>query len=71
MLARPDININLLQLRSEADSEVSLKERGWQQVLEDIYPLKINTLKINDASITYIDRDPGKPLVLSHLPGRL
>jgi hypothetical protein len=66
-LDRPKININLKQLRSEAASTVSLKERGWQQAVEDIYPLKINTLKINDASITYIDQDPTKPLVLSHL----
>jgi len=66
-LDRPKININLLQLRSEAANKVSLKERGWQQALEDIYPLKINTLKINDASITYIDQDPKQPLVLSHL----
>jgi Domain of Unknown Function (DUF748) len=66
-LDRPKININLQQLRSEAASKVSLKERGWQQALEDIYPLKINTLKINDASISYIDLDPKKPLVLSHL----
>jgi hypothetical protein len=67
MLDRPKININLLQLRNETASDVPLKERGWQQALEDIYPLKINTLKINDASITYIDQDPKKPLVLSHL----
>ena len=67
MLDQPKININLQQLRSEADSEVSLKERGWQQAVKDIYPLKINSLKINDASITYIDQDPKKPLVLSHL----
>jgi hypothetical protein len=67
MMDRPKININLLQLHSEAASKVPLKERGWQQALEDIYPLKINTLKINDASITYIDQDPQKPLVLSHL----
>jgi Domain of Unknown Function (DUF748) len=67
MLDRPKININLLQLHSEAASKVPLKERGWQQALEDIYPLKINSLKINDASITYIDQDPQKPLVLSHL----
>lgn len=67
MLDRPKININLLQLRSETARGVSLKERGWQQALEDIYPLKINSLKINDASITYIDQDPQKPLVLSHL----
>jgi len=67
VLDRPKVNINLQQLRSEAASKVSLKERGWQQALEDIYPLKINTLKINDASITYIDRDPKQPLVLSRL----
>lgn len=66
-LDRPKININLQQLSSEAASKVSLKERGWQQALEDIYPLKINTLKIHDASITYIDQDPKQPLVLSHL----
>jgi len=67
VLDQPKININLLQLRSEAASKVSLKERGWQQAVEDIYPLKINSLKIKDASITYIDQDPKRPLVLSHL----
>ena len=67
MLDRPKININLKQLRSEAASTVSLKERGWQQALEDIYPLKINKLKIKNANITYIDQDPQRPLVLSHL----
>ncbi|MDD2582065.1 MAG: DUF748 domain-containing protein [Desulfuromonadaceae bacterium] len=66
-LDQPSININLQQLRSEANSEVSLKERGWQQALEDIYPLKINTLEINDANVTYIDTDPKRPLVLSNL----
>ena len=67
MLDQPRVNINLQQLHSEAASTVPLKERGWQQAVEDIYPLKINTLKINDANITYIDQDPKRPLVLSHL----
>ena len=67
VLDKPEMNINLQQLRSEAASKIPLKERGWQQAVEDIYPLKINTLIINDASITYIDKDPKKPLVLSHL----
>lgn len=66
-LDRPKLNINLLQLRSEAADKSSLKQRGWQQALADIYPLKINSLKINDASITYIDKNPKRPLVLSHL----
>jgi len=67
MLDKPNVTINLLQLRNEAASSVPLKERGWQQAVEDIYPLKINTLIINDASITYIDQDPKRPLILSHL----
>jgi hypothetical protein len=66
-LDRPKLNINLLQLRNEAASEVKMQERGWQQAIEDIYPLKINTVTINDASISYIDQDPERPLVLSHL----
>jgi hypothetical protein len=66
-LDQTKVNINLQQLHSEAASKVSLKERGWQQAVEDIYPLKINSVKINDASITYIDEDPKRPLVLSHL----
>lgn len=63
----PKLHINLQQLQSEVVDKVSLKERGWQQAVEDIYPLKINSLKINNASVTYIDQDPERPLVLSHL----
>ena len=66
-LDQPKLNINLQQLRSEAADKSSLKQRGWQQALADIYPLKINSLKINNASITYIDKDPKRPFVLSHL----
>ena len=66
-LDQPKININLKQLHNEATSDVSLKDRGWQKAVEDIYPLKINSLKINDANITYIDQDANRPLVLSHL----
>lgn len=66
-LDQPKININLLQLRNEAASKVPLKEIGWQQALEDIYPLKINTLTVHDGNITYIDQDPKRPLALSHL----
>ena len=66
-LDRPSVNINLLQLHSEADSTVTLKEHGWQQAVEDIYPLKINTLSINDGSVSYINQDPAQPLTLNHL----
>ena len=66
-LDSPKLHINLQQLENEASDKVSLQKRGWQQVVEDIYPLKINSLKVRNASITYIDQDPKRPLVLSHL----
>ena len=66
-LDRPRININLQQLRSEAASKVSLREHGWQQAVEEISPLKINTVTVNDANITYIDQEPERALILSHL----
>lgn len=65
-LDQPEININLLQLRSEAAGAVPLRERGWQQALKAIYPLKINRVKINSASVTYIDQDSERPLLLSN-----
>lgn len=66
-LDQPKLSINLQQLRNEAANKTSIKERGWQQALEDIYPLKINNLKVYNASITYIDEDPKRPLILSNL----
>lgn len=44
-----------------------MKQEGWQQAVEDIYPLEISQLEITDGDITYIDQDPKRPLVLSHL----
>lgn len=66
-LEEPKLHVNLQQLRSEKVSKVPLKEKGWQQAVEAIYPLKVNLLKVNDATITYIDQDPKRPLELSHL----
>ncbi len=66
-LDQPKLSINLQQLRNEAANKTSIKERGWQQAVEDIYPLKINNLKVHNASITYIDEDPKRPLILSNL----
>jgi hypothetical protein len=67
LLEKPKLNINLQQLRSEVESKVSLKEQGWQQALENIYPLKINILVINNAMISYADQDSSPPLILNHL----
>ncbi len=66
-LERPEIHVNLRQLSHEAQSKVPLKKQGWQQAVEEIYPLKINILTIHDGTLSYIDQDPARPLRLNRL----
>jgi hypothetical protein len=67
VLDGPELYVNLPQLEAEAKDPTPMKEKGWQQALEQIYPLKINRWRINDAKVTYIDEDPNRPLTLTRL----
>ncbi len=64
---RPRIHINLPQLRKEAADPTPMKDHGWQQAAEAIYPFKINLLRVNDGDLVYIDEDPKRPLHVAHL----
>jgi hypothetical protein len=66
-LERPEVRIDLRQYRTEAASPVPLREHGWQQAVEAITPFKINAVTVRDGTLTYIDRDPDKPLRLTRL----
>ena len=70
LIAHPRVHVNLQQLRSEIADGVPVKERGWQQAIQEIYPLKINLLRVEEGDITYIDDDPKRPLRLTHLNAR-
>jgi len=63
---RPSIHLNLPQLRREARDGLSPKERGWQQALESIYPLKFDRFVVSDGAIVYVDKDPHYPLEITH-----
>ncbi len=67
MLRQPHVRIDHTQLQHRVADKVALKDEGWQQALETIYPLKINHFRIDDGDLTYIDDDPQRPLHLSHL----
>ncbi|HEY3173241.1 MAG TPA: DUF748 domain-containing protein, partial [Thermoanaerobaculia bacterium] len=64
---QPQIYVNLVQLKKEATDAVPLHKKGWQDAALAIYPLKINLLKLNDGTFTYIDQDPARPLKVTHL----
>jgi hypothetical protein len=63
---QPRVHVNLPQLSEEAKDQVKMKDRGWQQALESIYPLKFNLMRVRDGDLVYIDTDPKRPLHVSH-----
>ena len=65
---QPVLYVNLVHLRAEAKSDVTLKDRGWQRALEAVaLDLKIDRLGVREGELTYIDSGPFKPLRLSRI----
>jgi hypothetical protein len=67
VIEKPSVSMNLPQLEGEVTNAVPVRQRGWQQAVEAIYPLKINHLRIDDASVVYVDAAPDRPLRVTHL----
>lgn len=63
----PTVYADLVQLREESQDPVPLSQRGWQQALESIYPLKINELRVVNGTLVYQDDSGFKPLYLSEV----
>lgn len=67
LVERPKAYVNLTQARAEMQDETAMRERGWQEALESIYPLKINAFRLEDGEVIYVDRGPFRPLRLSRV----
>jgi len=65
-IQRPALHINLDQIEEEAQSHVSLKDRGWQKAVESIFPVKLDQVKVVDGSLLYLSSGTAtKPLRLT------
>ena len=62
LIDHPVVVLNLPQARAELTDPTPVKDKGWQQALQSIYPLKIDALRITRGDITYQDEGPFKPL---------
>src|ERR1700681_2892251 len=67
VFTQPRVHVNLPQLLAESRDPTKIRERGWQQALESIYPLKFNVIAVRDGDVVYLDEDPSKPLHISHV----
>ena len=66
-LDNPSVRFDLTQFSQEARDETPIKERGWQDAVKAIYPLRINQFLIRNADVTYIDKGPFRPLRITQL----
>jgi hypothetical protein len=66
-IEKPAVYLNLPQARKEIDDPTPVRERGWQEALEAVYPLKINHFEIHQGDVTYVDQGPFKPLRIREL----
>lgn len=67
LIDRPKLYINLKHVRKEEESKTPLGQKGWQDALEAVYPLKIDVLGIRNGELTYVDEGPYKPLHASEI----
>lgn len=61
LLQRPSVHMNLIQLREEVKDGVPVNERGWQEALQEVTPLKIDLFRVEDGTVTYVDADAARP----------
>lgn len=63
----PELHIDLTHLKKEAADKTKMSERGWQRAAQEIYPLEINRFQVHNGEVTYIDKDPKKPMRIERL----
>ena len=67
LLERPRVDLDLVQLRQEVKDGVPVNERGWQEALQEVTPLKIDLFRVEDGTVTYVDTDPAHPIRMTAL----
>jgi hypothetical protein len=66
-IEEPRLHLDRTHVAREVRDERPVQERGWQDALQAMYPLKINDLHIENGSLTYVDQGPFEPLRLTQI----
>ena len=67
LIDHPVVVLDLPQAKEEIGDATPVKDKGWQDALQAIYPLKINELRVSRGDVTYKDNGPFKPLRVQDL----
>jgi hypothetical protein len=66
-LESPVLYVDRTQLVKEAEDPTPVKDKGWQEALQAMYPLTLNEFAIRKGALTYIDGADTKPITLTNI----
>ena len=66
-LVKPIIYVDKPHFETELKDPTPVKDHGWQDALQAMYPLKINEFKIVDGDATYVESGQARPLRVTRI----
>ncbi len=63
----PRLHINEPQLTAEVHNKTPIRQEGWQDAVQSVYPFKIDRLTVDDGDLVYIAKPGAKPLHVAGL----
>jgi hypothetical protein len=60
----PEVYVDRTHFAREREDATPVEERGWQEALQAMYPLKINEFVVRRGRVTYVDSGQARPLTL-------
>jgi Domain of Unknown Function (DUF748) len=67
LLWHPRFHIDEAQFATERKDRIPLRQKGWQDALQNVYPFKINRFVVDNGEVVYLEAGETRPLRLAHL----
>jgi Domain of Unknown Function (DUF748) len=67
IIKNAEVKFLFTQAEKEVKDKTDVKDKGWQEALYALYPVTINTFRIEDSSFSYREQPDDPPLELTNL----
>ena len=67
LLWHPRFHIDEAQFATERKDPTPLRQKGWQDALQNAYPFNVNRFVVDNGEFVYVEADEKKPLRLARL----
>jgi hypothetical protein len=66
-IVEPKLHINEPQLTAEVNNKTPMRQEGWQDAIQKVYPFKIDRVTFDNGDVVYIAKAGAKPLHLANI----